>query len=43
MLECKEIPYIVNLYERFGFQKLERDYKEDELLQMIKVLEEDEI
>ena len=43
MLECKDIPHIVNLYERFGFQKLERDYEEDELLQMIKVLEDDEI
>ena len=43
MLECKDIPYIVNLYERFGFQKLERDYEEDELLQMIKILEDDEI
>ncbi len=43
MLECKDIPYIINLYEKFGFQKLERDYSEDELLQMIKILSEDEI
>ncbi len=43
MLECKDTPYIIDLYERFGFQKLEREYEDDELLQMIKVLEEDEI
>jgi len=43
MLECKDIPYIINLYERFGFQKLERDYDDGELLQMIKILEDDEI
>ena len=43
MLECKDIPYIVNLYEKFGFQKLEKDYDEGELLQMIRILEDDEI
>lgn len=43
MLECKDIPYIIELYERFGFQKLERDYEENELLQMIKIIEDDEI
>lgn len=43
MLECKDIPYIIDLYERFGFRKLEREYEENELLQMIKVLEDDEI
>lgn len=43
MLECKDIPYIINLYEKFGFQKLEKDYNEDDYIQMIKVLEEDEI
>ena len=43
MLECKDIPYLISLYESFGFQKLEKEYDEDELLQMIKILEEDEI
>lgn len=43
MLECKDTPYIVDLYERFGFQKLEKEYEGNELLQMIKVLEDDEI
>ena len=43
MLECKDIPYIINLYEKFGFQKLERNYEDDEFLQMIKILDADEI
>lgn len=43
MLECKDAPYIINLYKKFGFQKLEKDYDEDEHIQMIKILEEDEI
>lgn len=43
MLECKDIPYIIDLYERFGFQKLEKDYEKGELLQMIKILKDDEI
>jgi len=43
MLECKDIPYLISLYESFGFQKLEKEYDEDELLQMIKILDEDEI
>lgn len=43
MLECKDIPYIIKLYESFGFQKLEKDYDEGELLQMFKILEDGEI
>lgn len=43
MLECKDIPYLISLYEKFGFNVLEREYEEGELLQMIKILEEDEI
>ena len=43
MLECKDLPYIIRLYESFGFQKLEKEYEEGELLQMIKILEDDEI
>ena len=30
-------------YEGFGFQKIEKDYEEDELLEMIKILQEEEI
>jgi len=43
LLECKDIPYLIKLYEGFGFQKLEKDYEEDELLEMIKILQEEEI
>ncbi len=43
MLECKNVPNLVKIYEEFGFSVLENDYKENELLQMIKILNEDEI
>jgi len=43
MLECKDIPYLICLYEQFGFNMLEKDYEDGELLQMLKILEEDEI
>lgn len=43
MLECKDIPYLIRLYEQFGFNVLEKDYEDGELLQMLKILEEDEI
>ncbi|WP_434417394.1 hypothetical protein [Tissierella praeacuta] len=43
MLECKDLKYLVKFYEQFGFIKLERDYKKDELLQLIKILQEDEL
>ena len=43
LLECKEVPYLIELYEAFGFHVLEKDYEDGELLQMIKILEEDDI
>lgn len=43
LLECKNIPYLIAFYKRFGFNVLEKDDNPDELLQMIKILEEDEI
>ncbi len=43
MLECKDIPYIISLYESFGFQKLEKEYGDEVLLQMIRVLQDNEI
>jgi len=43
MLECKDIHYLIKLYEKFGFNLLEKDYNENEFLQMIKILSEDEI
>lgn len=42
MLECKDIPYLIYFYEQFGFIKLERDYQEGDLIQLIKILREDE-
>ena len=42
-LECKRIPYLVKFYTDFGFAKLERDYQEGELLQYIRVLQQDEL
>lgn len=43
ILECKNIPHLIGLYEAFGFNLVEKEYKENELLQMIKILTEDEI
>ena len=43
MLECKDIPYLISFYKQFGFAKLEKDYKEGDLIQLIKILREEEI
>lgn len=43
MLECKDINYLLEFYSNFGFQKLEKDYEEGELLQLIRILKEDEL
>jgi len=43
MLECKNIPYLLKFYEKFGFYKIEKNYEDGELLQMIKILQEDEV
>ena len=43
LLECKDIPYLIEFYSKFGFIKLEKDYQEDELIQLIKILQEDEL
>lgn len=43
MLECKDIPYLICFYEQFGFIKLERNYQEGDLIQLIKILREDEL
>lgn len=43
MLECKDIPYLIKLYEVFGFRKLKEEYDKGELLEMIRVLKDDEI
>ena len=43
LLECKNIPALITLYEKFGFKIIEREYNDGELLQMIRVLGENEI
>lgn len=43
LLECKDIPYLIEFYGQFGFCKLEKDYAEDDLIQLVKILREDEI
>ena len=43
MLECKNISYLIQFYEQFGFVKLDKDYHDGELLQLIKVLREEEL
>jgi predicted GNAT family N-acyltransferase len=43
MLECKDVPYLCSFYEQFGFNKLEKDYEKNELLQFIKIFQENEL
>ncbi|MFA5675412.1 MAG: hypothetical protein WDA65_02720 [Christensenellales bacterium] len=43
MLECRNIPYLFSLYEKFGFRKIEKKYEPDELFQFVRILREDEI
>lgn len=43
LLECKNIPYLIDFYEKFRFVKIEKDYQENELLQFIRVFKEDEL
>lgn len=43
LLECKDVPYLIDFYSQFGFAKLEKDYQEDELIQLIKILHESEL
>lgn len=42
-LECKDIPYLIQFYEQFGFKKLEREYENDELIQLIRVFQGNEL
>ncbi|CCJ34297.1 hypothetical protein [Caloramator australicus] len=43
MLECKDVPYLIKFYESYGFRKIERDYKDNELLQFVKILNEKDL
>ncbi|WXR61499.1 hypothetical protein WG909_14510 [Peptostreptococcaceae bacterium AGR-M142] len=40
---CKNIPSLIDLYKKFGFNVLEKEYDNGELVQMIRVLDEAEI
>ncbi len=43
MLECKNQPKLIELYENYQFGLVDKDYEEGELLQMIRILTPDEI
>ena len=43
MLECKDNIKLLKFYNNYGFEKLDKDYSDGELLQLIRVLHEDEI
>lgn len=42
MLECKDIPYLIKFYGNYGFTRLDRDYNEDEFIQLIRILKEED-
>lgn len=44
ILECKkDVPYLIDFYNQFGFIMLEKDYEGEKYIQMLKILNEDEI
>ncbi|AEX85567.1 hypothetical protein Marpi_1157 [Marinitoga piezophila KA3] len=43
MLECKNIEYLKNFYRKYGFDLIDKDYDNDELLQFIKILTEEDL
>lgn len=43
MLECKNVPYLLELYKKFGFNVIDKDYKDNELLQLVRIFNEEEI
>lgn len=43
MLECKDIPALIVFYNSFGFEKIEKDYGKEELIQFVRILSEDEL
>ncbi len=43
MLECKDIPYLKDLYQEYGFDLLEKDYSSNDLLTYFRILRENEI
>ena len=43
LLECKNNPFLIDFYSRYGFKVIDRDYQADELIQMIKILQDQEL
>ena len=43
LLECKNIPYLVEFYNKFRFVKFNKNNNENELLQFIRILKDYEI
>jgi predicted GNAT family N-acyltransferase len=43
LIECRNIPFLIKFYEQFGFSKIEREYKGDELIQLVRIIKEDEL
>lgn len=43
ILECKDVPYLFDFYQKYGFDKLEKDYKQESLKTFIRILKEDEL
>ncbi|MBP1920695.1 hypothetical protein [Youngiibacter multivorans] len=43
ILECKKVPYFYGFYEQFGFNKLEKEYQDDEFVQFFRIFEENEL
>lgn len=43
MLECKNQPYLLEFYKKYGFQVIDKNYEENELFQLVRVFNEEEI
>lgn len=43
MLECQDIPYLIDFYGRYGFERLDRNYEEGELIQLLRILSEEDL
>ena len=43
LVECKNIDYLLSYYKKFGFELIENNYQEDDLLQFFRIINEEEI
>jgi len=43
MLECRHIKSLIDFYDKFGFKKLEKDYGKNELFQLFRILQENDL